>query len=262
MERHNWTLGKYDGSEFILGWVYLFVPDWIIVTSDFNLLWCLTSRPALQIFQMENVVWKQNKCFLGCVFLVLRTYQIWGKKIRRETELCLLKRWVCGLVNFPQATWWDEESPEVSCLSHPSPVPCPTTMVVASGSFSRLIYSLSVGLRKERMHNGSHWVQQSHLQVTFQMAKEFPIKWYFQFITTWSHFSLGAEDLKLDGHYCFCLWGSIFMEHSSDRGMGRAGRSGKLFCLSHTIHLSFLPVSPYTYRGDGPSFYPFDYKEQ
>lgn len=80
MERHNWTLGKYDGSEFILGWVYLFVPDWIIVTSDFNLLWGLTSRLALQIFQMENVVWKQNKCFLGCVFLVLRTYQIWGEK--------------------------------------------------------------------------------------------------------------------------------------------------------------------------------------
>lgn len=157
MERHNWTLGKYDGSEFILGCVYLFVPDWIIVTSDFNLLWGLTSRPALQTFQMENVVWKQNKCFLGCVFSVLRTYQIWEKKIRRETELCLLKRWVCGLVNFPRATWWNGESPEVSCLSHPSPVPCPTTMFVASGSFSRLIYSLSVGLRKERMHNGSHW---------------------------------------------------------------------------------------------------------
>lgn len=82
----------------------------------------------------------------------MRTYLIGGKKARREIELCLLKGWVCHIENlgFPLATWWDGESLDISCLPPSSPVPCPTTMVVAFGLFLQLIYSLSVGLRKER----------------------------------------------------------------------------------------------------------------
>lgn len=58
-------------------------------------------------------------------FISYEHLPVWGWGETGETELCLLKEWVCHLENLgsPLTTQWDGESPEVSCHSHPSPVP-------------------------------------------------------------------------------------------------------------------------------------------
>lgn len=184
---------------------------------------------------------------------------VWGRGEAREIELCLLKEWVCHLENLasPLATWWDGESSEVSCPSHPSPVPCPTTMVVAFGSFSLFCFILVADSQPvwDWGREGwlSHWVQQSLLQATLQMAKEFTIKMLlpvYNFVIPF--FLSGAEDLrcKLDLHYCFCLWWSIFVEHSA--------LTEAWWELAGLGWAAFLPVPHHTpHHGDVPLFYPF-----
>jgi len=111
----------------------------------------------LQIFQMKNVVWKQNKCLLGHDVSVMRTYQI-RKKKPDEKASCACKRnefVISWTVHLPLASWWDGESSEVPRLFQSSHVPCATTMFVASSLFLQLIYKTwAWDSRKKKLLNG------------------------------------------------------------------------------------------------------------
>lgn len=148
MERNNWTLSKYSGSEFISGWVYIFFfPDWIFVTSDSNPLWAI-SGSDLQTFQMENIIWKQNKCFLGCGFPVMRIYLIGGVKTEEKLSCA------CWRNEFATLRIWDLHWPPGG-MGSPQRSPVPPLPLLSPSHHNDcgfwfilfiLVYSLYFGL--------------------------------------------------------------------------------------------------------------------